>query len=60
MQKLQDDGYIYRLPPDKRHPKGLRVRRSKVQDSPLGDTLVATVNDGRMFYTKRTLTREKA
>lgn len=59
MQKMTSDGKIYRLPPTKEHPKGLRVRKSiEPRDWVMGQ-LVAKVSDGRMWYTKEKLTESK-
>lgn len=60
MEKMNHDGVVYRLPKDKKHPKGMRVYKS---DDPQDcDTVwgqkVRCVKDGKMFYTLRTLTRE--
>lgn len=59
MQKMTSDGKVYRLPPTKLHPKGLRVRKSvEPRDSVMGQ-LVAKVSDGRMYYTREKLTESQ-
>jgi len=55
---MADDGFIYRLPPDKKYPKGLRVRKTADTTPHVCGTLVSVVKDGYMVYTKCTLTKE--
>lgn len=60
MEKWQTTKTIYRLPPTKKYPKGIRVYKAigeELVDSSLGTPVVA-VSNGWMFYTKEKLTKE--
>jgi hypothetical protein len=59
MEKMEHDGKVYRLPPDKKNSKGERVRKGLRQEGGTWGTLVCSVRDGRQFYTKRPLTESK-
>ena len=49
---------IYRTPPTKRFPKGLRVRKAVDQKYGTMGVLVQAVRDGHVFVTKENLTLE--
>ncbi|MFA7218998.1 MAG: hypothetical protein WC119_00535 [Synergistaceae bacterium] len=59
MKKPALEETIYRLPPDNKHPKGMRVRKYKGQYCNEKECAVVCVKDGHVFYTKKTLTREE-
>ena len=57
---MPHNNVIYRLPPNKKYPKGLRVfKSSNLEDfCPITGQLVCAVKDGHMFFTKEKLTKE--
>jgi hypothetical protein len=61
MEKMSHDATIYRLPPCKEFPKGMRVYKSNIPED--SDTVwgqkVRCVKDGKMWYTKQPLMEEK-
>ena len=59
MQKWKTSPEVYRLPPDKKNPKGERVYKA-VEVEPMfnGSTPVVRVRDGHMFYTESKITKE--
>lgn len=61
MEKMPHDGTVYRLPPDKEYPKGMRVWKSNLPEDAdhVWGQKVRCVKDGKMWYTKRPLTEEK-
>lgn len=59
MEKWKTSTEVYRLPPDKKHPKGIRVRRAMTDYPPYMGVPVVCVKDGHMFFTKKELTMEK-
>jgi hypothetical protein len=61
MEKMPHDSTVYRLPPCKDYPKGMRVYKSTAKSllCPIMGQLVCSVKDGKMFYTKQPLTESK-
>jgi hypothetical protein len=60
MKKWQTSNEIYRLPPDKKNPKGIRVRKAIGIDTGQSNLkAVIRIKDGYMMYTRRELTPEK-
>jgi hypothetical protein len=58
MKKWSVHPEIYRLPPSKAYPKGMRVRKSIDADWFQG-TPVVHVKDGHHFFTNKELTLEE-
>jgi hypothetical protein len=53
MEKLRHDGVVWRLPPDKKHPKGHRVYRGIDWKDPGRLVLVCAVSDGHQFFVEK-------
>lgn len=61
MEKMPHDTTIYRLPPCKDFPKGMRVYKSSLPEDAdyVWGQKVCSVKDGKMWYTKQKLTESK-
>lgn len=61
MEKMPHDSTVYRLPPDKDFPNGMRVYKSSLPEDNchiLGQK-ICSVKDGKMWYTNKPLTESK-
>lgn len=61
MEKMPHDTTIYRRPPCKDFPKGMRVYKSSLPEDndPVMGQLICAVRDGKMWFTKQKLTESK-